>query len=96
MTELQKDLFNANDGDDEQAAKADSLVQKDEEFNQIKNDLTKAMADGASAISAFNEKKKKQEEEEEAQKEGGSISKKRTKEEKDEMAAFLSGSASVF
>jgi len=28
-------LFNANDGDDEQAAKADSLVQKDEEFNQI-------------------------------------------------------------
>lgn len=78
MQELQKDLFNANDGDDEQAAKADSLVQKDEEFNQIKTDLDKALQDGKNMVQQFNDKRKKQQEDEESAKDGGVISKKRT------------------
>lgn len=94
LTEMQKDLLNANDGDDQQAAKAQMMVQKDDELNQIKNDLNKATDDGANAIKNFNLKKTERAEEEETKKQGGLITKKRTTEEKAEMAAFLSGSGS--
>ena len=36
---MQKDLNDANMGDDAQESKAISLVEKDDQFNQIKNDL---------------------------------------------------------
>lgn len=53
LEDLQKDLNDANVGDDIQEAKAISLVQNDNEFNAIKADLKKAMVDGDEEVASF-------------------------------------------
>ena len=55
LEDMQKDLNDANIGDDVQEAKAISLVQNDDEFNTIKNSLKKAMADGETNITSYAE-----------------------------------------
>ena len=52
---MQKELLDGNDGDDGQEAKANSLVQKDDAFNQIKDDLTQAMHAGEHKIKSFKD-----------------------------------------
>ena len=59
LEDMQKDLNDANIGDDVQEAKAISLVQNDDEFNTIKNNLKKAMADGDSNIASYAEFQRK-------------------------------------
>jgi hypothetical protein len=53
LEDMQKDLNDANIGDDVQEAKAISLVQNDEEFNTIKTNLKKAMTTGESNIASY-------------------------------------------
>ena len=95
LEDMQKELLSANDGDDGQEAKANSLVQKDDEFNRIKDDLTKAMHAGEHKIQEFKDKKKKEAEDEDEKKasEGGILQRKRSDEDKNDFKAFLSGLA---
>ena len=65
LEDMQKDLNDANIGDDVQEAKAISLVQNDEEFNKIKTNLKKAMATGEINITSYAEFKRKSSEEDE-------------------------------
>jgi hypothetical protein len=55
LEDMQKDLNDANIGDDVQEAKAISLVQNDDQFNTIKTNLKKAIADGDQNIASYAE-----------------------------------------
>ena len=55
LEDMQKDLNDANIGDDVQEAKAIALVQNDDEFKTIKTNLKKAMADGETNITSYAE-----------------------------------------
>lgn len=59
LEDMQKDLNDANVGDDIQEAKAVALVQNDDQFNSVKNDLKKAIATGDSNIQGYKEFQRK-------------------------------------